>query len=248
MKKYILFIDESGDPSLRVINPIFPIFTLMGVLISEDEYKIMSMEIDSLKNIVFGTTKIVFHSRDIRKCDGNFAILFNPKIKEFFYQRLDDIFIKYDYILVASIIKKQEYIGMYGNSANDPYEIGLTFLLERILFDLDSKNGFAEVVLESRGKREDLSLRNKYRQLITNGSRQIGAERFSLRFNTEVIFRCKSMNDTGLQIADLCAYPTSRHILPGPESPSFMVIQDKFRKSNRGQINGYGIKIFPAKQ
>ena len=53
------------------------------------------------------------------------------------------------------------------------------------------------------------------------------------------------MNDNGLQIADLCAYPTAKLILTGTESSSYMVIKDKFRKSNRGKVEGYGIKIFP---
>ena len=39
MKKYLLFIDECGDPSLESINQIFPVFTLMGILISEEEYR-----------------------------------------------------------------------------------------------------------------------------------------------------------------------------------------------------------------
>lgn len=53
------------------------------------------------------------------------------------------------------------------------------------------------------------------------------------------------MNDNGLQIADLCAYPTAKLILTRTESSSYMVIKDKFRKSNRGKVEGYGIKIFP---
>ena len=104
---------------------------------------------------------------------------------------------------------------------------------------------FAQVILESRGKKEDSILGEKYKQLIKFGSRQISAGRFSIRFDHEATFRSKNMNDNGLQIADLCAYPTAKLILTGTESSSYMVIKDKFRKSNRGKVEGYGIKIFP---
>ena len=245
MKKYLLFLDECGDPSLESINQIFPVFTLMGMLISEEEYRKMNLEIDKLKRKIFGTNRVILHSRDIRKCDGSFAVLFNPKVKKYFYRCLNEILIKYNYRLVASVIKKEDYLNSYGRKADDPYELGLTFLLERIMFDLDSKGGFAQVILESRGKKEDSILGEKYKQLIKFGSRQISAGRFSTRFDHEATFRTKSMNDNGLQIADLCAYPTAKLILTGTESSSYMVIKDKFRKSNRGKVEGYGIKIFP---
>lgn len=245
MKKYLLFLDECGDPSLESINQIFPVFTLMGMLISEEEYRKMNLEIDKLKRKIFGTNRVILHSRDIRKCDGSFAVLFNPKVKKYFYRSLNEILIKYNYRLVASVIKKEDYLNSYGRKADDPYELGLTFLLERIMFDLDSRNGFAQVILESRGKKEDSILGEKYKQLIKFGSRQISAGRFSTRFDHEATFRTKSMNDNGLQIADLCAYPTAKLILTGTESSSYMVIKDKFRKSNRGKVEGYGIKIFP---
>ena len=77
------------------------------MLISEEEYGKMNLEIDKLKRKIFGTNRVILHSRDIRKCDGNFAILFNPKVKRYFYRSLNEILLKYNYRLVASIIKKK---------------------------------------------------------------------------------------------------------------------------------------------
>ena len=34
--KYYLFLDECGDPSLSSFNPTFPLFTLCGILVSQD--------------------------------------------------------------------------------------------------------------------------------------------------------------------------------------------------------------------
>lgn len=249
MEKYYLFMDECGDPSLKSINHNFPIFVLLGVLISEKEYVELNSKLDKLKMDVFGTKQAILHSRDIRKCEGVFAKLFDLKTKEYFYKQLDNILSTTNYKLIASAIRKEEHLALYGKLADDPYEIGLTFLLERALFELDDTNSAAQVIIEARGQKEDMNLAAKYNQLITRGSQRVQPERFGLRFGTKASFRRKALNDNGLQVADLCAYPTARHILePNIPQPAFDIISDKFRKSNHGSVDGYGIKIFPTKQ
>ena len=79
MENYHLFIDESGDPSLKSINHDFPIFALLGVLISDKEYEKLNAEFDRIKIKYFGSANVILHSRDIRKCDGVFAKLFDLK-------------------------------------------------------------------------------------------------------------------------------------------------------------------------
>ncbi|HDQ88699.1 MAG TPA: DUF3800 domain-containing protein [candidate division WWE3 bacterium] len=135
----------------------------------------------------------------------------------------------------------------YGKLADDPYEISLTFVLERVLYELDSRESteITDIVIESRGKREDQTLAQRYNELLYKGSSQVSSNRFVSRFNQEIFFKRKSENDIGLQIADLCAYPVARHVLyPTVPYPSFEVIEPKFRKGPKG-INGHGLKIFP---
>jgi hypothetical protein len=69
MSKYYFFIDESGDHSLQNVNADFPYFLLCGILIAEDEYKILEQKTIALKQTIFGTEKVILHSRDIRKCE-----------------------------------------------------------------------------------------------------------------------------------------------------------------------------------
>lgn len=246
MKNHHLFIDESGDPSLKSINHDFPIFALLGILISDKEYEKLNDEFNKIKTKYFGSTNVIFHSRDIRKCEGVFAKLFDLKTKESFYRALNETIEKIDYKIITSVIKKEDHIKKYGKLADDPYEIGLTFLLERVLFELDEFDGFAEVMIESRGKNEDSNLAAKYNELITRGSHKVKASRFMSRYSGKAIFHPKSKNDNGLQMADLCAYPTARHILhPDQPYPAYDKISNKFRKSNKNRVEGYGIKVFP---
>ncbi|MBR3386253.1 DUF3800 domain-containing protein [Candidatus Saccharibacteria bacterium] len=246
MKNYYLFIDESGDPSLKSINHDFPIFALLGILISDKEYEKLNFEFDRIKIKYFGSKNVIFHSRDIRKCDGVFAKLFDLRTKESFYRALDDVMENTDYKIISSVIKKQEHIDRYGKLADDPYEIGLTFVLEKTLFELDELNGFANVMIESRGKNEDSNLAAKYNELMTRGSHQVISSRFMSRLSSRAEYRRKLDNDNGLQMADLCAYPTARHVLhPDQPYPAYDKISNKFRLSNHNRVEGYGIKIFP---
>lgn len=56
----------------------------------------------------------------------------------------------------------------------------------------------------------------------------------------------KRENHGGLQIADLCAYPLARHVLNSKEPYiPFKIIKNKLYKSGKGEIKGYGLKVFP---
>lgn len=245
--KYTLFIDESGDHSLNNINKDFPIFALLGMIIDEESYKKLCDQINKFKLKYFKSTDVILHSRDIRKCEGAFSILFDLKIKESFYRELNSIITNCNFMLVASAILKQKHIEQYGKLADDPYEISLTFVLERVLYEFDSRgiNQKADVIIESRGKKEDQTLAHRYNELLYKGSSQVLSDRFISKYNQEILFKKKRENDIGLQIADLCAYPVARHVLfPKEPYPSFNIVEPKMRKGRKG-IDGYGLKIFP---
>lgn len=245
--KHIIFIDESGDHSLNNINSDFPIFVLLGMVIDEENYKKLCNKINDFKLKYFNSTNIILHSRDIRKCEGVFSKLFDLKIKESFYDDLNSIISGSDFMLVASAILKQKHIAQYGKLADDPYEIALTFVLERVLYEFDSRknNQLIDVTIESRGKKEDQTLAKRYNELLYKGSGQVSSNRFISKYNQEILFKKKRENDVGLQIADLCAYPIARHVLfPNEPYPPFNVVEPKIRRGKKG-IEGYGIKIFP---
>lgn len=247
MNNNFLFIDESGDHSLNNINLEFPIFALLALIIDENSYKKVSGEINKFKLKYFKTVNIVLHSREIRKCEGAFSILFDLKVKEEFYKDLNQIISNANFMLVSSAILKQKHIEQYGKLADDPYEIALTFVLERVLYEFDTRKVInkAKVIIESRGKNEDQILSKRYNELLYKGSGVVNSGRFMNRYNQDLLFKRKNQNDIGLQLADLCAYPIARHVLyPEEPYPSFEIIKDKIRNSH-GKIEGFGIKVFP---
>ncbi len=245
-KRYHLFIDESGDPSLSSINADFPIFVLLGCLFEDSAYQDVCLKIKELKKEFFGSEHAILHSRDIRKCEGVFVKLFDLDLKAKFYTRLNSILEESRHTVISVGIKKQEFIEKYGKIADDPYELSLSFLLERAVMETD--NGIDSsmcIVIESRGRVEDDILQKRYNRLLDKGSSHITPDRFKRRFE-KMEFRKKKENDCGLQIADLSAYPVARHIInPNEPYPPYDIVFKKFRRGGNGTHIGYGLKIFP---
>lgn len=244
--KYHLFIDESGDPSLSSINADFPVFVLLGCLVEDSSYQKICTEIKKLKQEIFGTEHAVLHSRDIRKCEGIFTKLFDLELKAKFYEKLNKILSDSEYMIIAVGIEKQKFIEKYGKIADDPYELSLSFLLERSVMETDKNaSNQLSITIESRGRAEDDVLQKRYNRLLDKGSRYITPEQFKKRFE-KMEFKKKKDNDCGLQIADLCAYPVARHLInPAEPYPAFDIVLKKFRKDTNGSYLGYGLKLFP---
>ena len=136
-KKYYLFIDESGDHGLVNLDPSFPVFLLCGLLTSADNYDNTRNEINDLKRKFWANKEVILHSRDIRKCDKEFQILFDLDIKSAFYSIINDIIKNSKYRIISSAINKTRYIKTYGKLSNDVYELALSFIIERAIFSLD---------------------------------------------------------------------------------------------------------------
>lgn len=244
--QYYLFIDESGDPSLNSINLEFPVFILLGCIFEHNAYISINSKISELKKQFFDSENVILHSRDIRKCEGVFAKLFDLDVKAQFYNALNTILEQEEYTVIAVAIKKQNFIDKYGKISDDPYELSLSFLLERALMHTDhSIDNNIHIKIESRGKREDSMLQKRYNRLLDIGSSHIAPSRFKERFS-KMEFVKKTDNDTGLQIADLCAYPVARHIInPKEPYPAYDIVNKKFRQGKNKSFLGYGLKIFP---
>lgn len=135
--KYYLYIDESGDHGLATVNPDFPVFLLCGVIVSAEEYENIRQSFNKTKNEFWGNKEVVFHSRDIRKCEKEFSIFFDLEKKKSFYEQINKSIEQHNYTVIASAIRKDIYIQKFGRLSNDVYELALSFIIERAIFFLD---------------------------------------------------------------------------------------------------------------
>ena len=173
-KNYHLYIDECGDQNLENFSPTFPIFTLCGILIRDDIVPQIEAQVKALKKDFWGERQIILHSRDIRKCQNGFEILFNLDIKQRFYEAINKVLGQRGvYVIISSSILKEPYIRQFGRF-NDVYGQSLSFVLERAIFCIDNQypdgSGKITAMVERRGKREDSILHNYYNQLLEKGT------------------------------------------------------------------------------
>jgi hypothetical protein len=247
MANYFFFLDETGDHGLAFIDKNFPIFLLCGCLIREDALRDIEARINQFKRDYFKTTGVILHSREIRKCEGAFQILFDLELKAKFYKDLNRILGRGQYSLIGSGVNKEEHVKRYGKGARDPYALSLFFVLERTIFYLNTadKTSTVEILVEQRGKREDGQLLAHFNSILDQGTYYVPSGNFKARVR-RLSFHAKKENIVGLQIADLCAYPLARHLV-SPSEPyvPFDIIKGKLYCSPKGQTEGWGLKVFP---
>ncbi len=248
MKSCYLFLDESGHHGLKTINQEYPILLLCGCVLEKECYQnVFIPGIEKLKQKYFKRADIIFHSRDIRKWQHDFKSLGDPKIRSDFYKDLDSLISQTEFTVIAAAVLKDKLIRQYGPQANNPYDLSLTFILERTVFLTDRFNcSKVEVVAEARGKNEDAKLHDQYQIIISNGTQFVQPQRFSHRF-TDIDFRKKEDNIAGTQLCDLVAYPLANYVLyPERENLAFRIIEPKmYRQFPKDDFLGYGLKIFP---
>lgn len=247
--KYQFFLDETGDHGLSFIDVNFPLFLLCGCLIREDKLFELETSINNFKIKYFKTTDVILHSREIRKNEGAFQILFDNELKKSFYNDLNEIISTASFIIIGSGVDKEELIKTYGKAANDPYTLSLSFIFERLIFCLDKmdKDARVDVKVEKRGKNEDNLLSTHYNSILDKGTYYVS----HVRLHSAILslkFHAKRDNVIGLQLADLCAYPLARHLL-SPKVPyiPFDIVKGKIYCDRKGNFRGYGLKLFPKK-
>jgi hypothetical protein len=242
--KYFLFLDESGDHGLAKFDPDFPVFLLCGVLVREDEYESIRQNINKLKHSIWGNKEVIFHSRDIRKCEKEFQKLFDLDIKKTFYEELNNIVATSNYNIIASAIQKEKFVQKFGKLEDDIYEIALSFVVEQAIVALQKINPQSElaIVIERRGKKEDKQLDDHFQKIQGAGTGILSSEEVKL-FSLSFTFRNKKENINGLQLADLVAYPLARNIIePNRANPAFDVLENKIFKAG-GEVEG--LRIYP---
>lgn len=243
-KKTYLFIDESGDHGLTMVDLDFPVFLLSGVLIIEEDYETIRQSINTLKHSIWGNKEVIFHSRDIRKCEKEFQKLFDLELKAKFYEELNKIIANSPYTIIASAIQKDRFIEQFGKLQDDVYEVALSFVIEQAVMALKKSetDNALSIVIEKRGRKEDKQLDDHFQRLLGKGTGKLTAEEIAEHHPT-FTFKNKKENINGLQLADLVAYPIARYVIePNRANPSFEVLEPKIYRTDGGLD---GLRIYP---
>lgn len=249
--RYIVYVDESGDHSLKSINPEYPLFVLAFCIFHKRHYsEAIVPAVEKFKFNYFGHDQVVLHENEIRKEKGVFNIFRSSHEKEQFIDQLTGIIEFSNFILVSCTIDKSRLTTSSESAIDEnPYHIALGFCMEGLyefLKEKDQHKKKTHIVVECRGKKEDKELELEFRR-ICDGSNRLG---ITLPF--EILFSDKKAMSSGLQLADLVARPIGlRTLRPGQENRAFDVLKKKFycdggRDNVGNRYEGVGMKIYPT--
>jgi|SRR5271157_2006416 len=255
--RYRLYVDESGDHSFNLLdNPGRRYLALLGVWFQmKDDYPEFVDQLEEFKRGIFGPrpdSPVILHRSDIINRKGPFHILCDPVVREQFNARLVQVIQKAKFKIVCAVIDKRSHYFRY-SSPFHPYHYCLAAILDRYSGWLNFKNAVGDVLAESRGREEDLQLKQAYTRVYESGTLMFGHEHHQRALTSKDIkLDKKSANIPGLQLADLLAYPVKqsclieRRCIPDP-GDTFgrqllaAVPDEKFnRHEGSGKIDGYG--------
>lgn len=240
----IVYMDESGDHSLELVDKDFPLFALAMFICKQDVYNQQIVPaVNQLKMDYFGHEAVILHSRDIRKAQGDFGFLTRPDKRDEFCAKLNRIMAEMKYTLIVTVIKKQAHIEKYGVNAANPYDLAMTFCMERLLPFLETHNQQkVQIIAECRGKKEDDELMLSFLRVTSQGTAYNEAARFK-QIDFDLKFVPKARNVVGTQLADLAAYPIARHVHNSQRpNPAYEILKSKFY-NGPGWVKG--LKVFP---
>lgn len=179
--RYLLFLDECGTHDMQHVDPQFPVFLLMGLLVGELYYaRTLVPKIKHLKQEYLpANPNAVLHSRDIRRCQGDFAFLRQSQVqKSSFYDAISGLFASSRIKLFAIAVDKQRLL-QHSLVPFNPYNVSLSQLLSAVIGPPrvvgPSRPTVCRITAESRGGNEDKELQSEYQELRRCGLANYGA-------------------------------------------------------------------------
>jgi hypothetical protein len=241
----VMFLDESGDHNLRVIDPQYPLFVLGGVIVDKDYAEgELSERLAAFKRDLFGREDLILHTADITRNRNGFEGLKDAGFRQAFYEQLNALMADLRYSVVACAIRKDQHLSRYGVAALDPYLLSLDVLVERFCMDVGNIEAGGLIVAERRDPTLDHELELAWLNLKIQGTRFLQAKQIERRI-LAMNLRDKKANLAGLQLADLVVTPIGRKVLGKTVKEDYQVVEQKLRRSGSGRIEGYGLVVLP---
>jgi hypothetical protein len=217
---YRIYIDDSGNVDPSTTNtPEIRYGSITGVVFESDYLdKTFNSSFPALVQKHFGTksdgSPINLHRRVLASIPehGPFSVLKDEKKKASWESASLKMFETAQYAVVTVCVDKVAWYFRYPNWNGDFYQVLIEGALERFYYFLSKRNGVAEVNIETKGNR-DKRVKEQYREALTNGFRFITAEKLRTTFSSkEINVLTKNDCKPGIQMADLIAGPSLRHI------------------------------------
>ena len=242
-----MFLDESGDHSIKAIDPNYPIFVLGGVIVDGDyAERELTDALRTFKIETLGSVDIVLHTADIVRNKNGFEGMQDADFSARFYADLNSLMLELEYSVVACVISKHDHYRHYGPYGFDPYHLSLNVLLEAFVDEVGNPGISGTIVAEKRGDILDADLWRAWKNLLNRGTPYV-KPKVLRRTIQGLTLKSKNENVPGLQLADLVVSPIGRHFLGKPDQADWKIVEQKLRRHPNGDALGHGLFIWPKK-
>lgn len=234
--RYRMYVDESGDhvmdPS-KWSSPDARYLGLTGVVIASDNYRTRTHpEFEALKQEFFPhdpDEPLVLVRNQIVGKRNLFQVLRDPEVAAHWEDRVIQFFQAHVSQIITVVLDKEEHLRSPRIPAPRPYSYCMTALTERYGQWLNEVDGTGDVMIESRGRGEDRGLKNDFHDFMTAQENPRGS--LQSVTSTQLKLSLKTDNITGLQLADLLAFPSKKGTLLDHE-----LVSDSLAHSATGRI------------
>ncbi len=198
MRKHNIFIDEFGTSDIKNYK-YSPIFTVIGLVISENSRGNFNTDFKELKKIHFGSKDYIIHNSEIIRHLGT-----QEKIKKFSTD-LKKFLNKYIFFVLYVSTDKEKAFRLGWDKVtllNRTYRI----LLGNLIKFLIAKNLQGQIISEASNVEQDITIYKNMFHYCTNGLNRLDISPKEIKSHlTSISFVTKLNNDSEEQVADLYA-------------------------------------------
>jgi hypothetical protein len=267
-----LFVDDSGnreysDDNVYSVSGKSRYFVLGGLLAEEREAQFFIARLRDLKRLTFGTPDVEVKCNWLRMPKERTAHYLEPfgvtndQLTAFTndYYRL---IVQASVTLIAAVVDKVHMRERYGKSAWYPHAAAYDVLMQRAVMAVGDAGSLAVTMDNMSGKTPE---QNPYTELLHKHHerlRQRGSQlqpRLSFSCLSGPVKFVNSAHSDLVQVSDLTAYNVhrqfrdfgtqwERQVEVGAQLPTYEYfdrIVGKFRRSDAGRVQGFGIAKFP---
>lgn len=206
MKRFKLFIDESGHPHA---NHPSKYFVLVGCIIEEGKQDALKIRSDQLKFKYWDKTEVVFHSEEMGKRVGDFAIFgANPKLAAQFEAQLLQFLNTAPTLVCAAIVDKMLAYRLGWTEETIIRKASESLMLDFLSFLYGNDGGSrGRVVYESSGVIRDTHYLKAFNRYLDPNWEKKHPEFSRVRQHlTSITFANKLNHDAEMQLADMFSY------------------------------------------
>lgn len=218
---YRMFIDEMGNHHYPKDeqDELNKFLCLTGIIFKlGEDYNVSARAKLSLEDKFWPLRNpdypVILHRDEIIRKKGYFSILQDPEKERAFNEELLKIFGSMNSIIITVVLDKFSHRKSYKSIAYEPYSWCLNILMQRFIKFLKRINSTGDVMIETRGKKEDQTTKNAFTNIYLNGCHYHSSTTYQQYLTSkEIKIQLKKDNVFGLQVADIVGSAIQRKIL-----------------------------------